>query len=337
MGNKINRNYRLLIQNNPVKVSTINLSPFIQAAGRLLPQIPSTYSDNKVIEKQQSSFALEITPPFTIEFDIKRSIGTDDNSMMIKIYGLSEKSRKQLVKDYYNTQDFLSGGQYRQVILTAGYEKDINVVFAGTLIEGYSVREGVDEVTYLYCVSGAYGRYNNFINQSFAAGTPYNQIIDYIINQLTKDKYIEKGAIQLIDGSAQTGYLALGDGFNILSEFGPVFIDLNKINFLQLDYVINKTIGAKDIQVISAETGLLGTPMRRNTFIEVNSMFQPKIQLGQLIEIKSITAPYFNGQFKVMGIQHKGMISNAKPGTLITTLQLYIGSYLINSFKAIGT
>ncbi len=337
MGNKINRNYRLLIQNNPVTVSTVNTLPFLQAAGRLLPLDAPNYSDNKVIEKQQSPFALEITPPFTIEFDIKRSIGTDDNSMLIKIYGLSEKNRRLLVKDYYNIQDLASGGQYRKVILEAGYNKDINTVFVGSLIEGYSVREGVDMVTYLYCVSGAYGRYNNFINQSFAAGTPYNQIIDYIVNQLTKDGYIEKGGIQSIDGTVKTGYLALGDGFNILSEFGPVFVDLNRINSLQLDYVINKTLNAKDIPLISAETGLLGTPMRRNTFIEVNAMFQPKIQLGQLVEIQSVTAPYFNGQFKVMGIQHKGIISDAKAGPLTTTLQLYIGSYLLNSFKTIST
>lgn len=332
MAAKFNRNFKLTIQSRIA--GSVNVNPINQAAARLFPSLNLPYASNTPVQNYPA-LAIEIKPPFTIEIDVKRSIGLYENESYIKIYGLKESTRRQLLKDYYNTQDFGSGNKYRQVILEAGYQKNIYPIFVGSLIEGYSIRENVDPITFLYSKSGAYGRYNTFINQSYGSGTPYSTIINDTINTLVTNGHIQKGAISPIDGTAETGYLALGDAFNILSEFGSVFVDLDKINFLSLDYVINKSLKAKDIILITGDTGLIGTPIRRNSYIEVTMMFEPRINLGQLIEINSSTAPYFNGQFKVMGIRHHGIISDTKDGKLQTTLQLYIGNYLLNSFKSV--
>ncbi len=300
---KFDRNYKLTIQDNPNGITPADT-------------------------------AIEIAYPLTINFEVSRSIG-GENSLNLQIINLAETTKAKLVKDRFNIQSFGSGGQFRQIRLDAGYGQNINTIFVGSILEGYSERVGTEMVTSIYAMSGAFGRYNTFINQSFSANTPSQHIVDYVVNQLVAGGDIKKGAITQIDGTFQTGYSALGDSFNILSEFGvAVFVDLDRINLVKIDEVI-KTLGPNDIFLISSETGLLGTPMRRDTFIEVTMIFEPQINLAQLVEIKSETDPRFNGQYKVMGIKHKGIISGAVNGPLTTTLQLWIGVNLVNGFKQI--
>ena len=63
--------------------------------------------------------------------------------------------------------------------------------------------------------------------------------------------------------------------------------------------------------------------------------FEPRFILGQFVEIKSVITPQYNGAYKIVGINHQGVISPAEPGDLITTLQLYIGQETAGGFKII--
>jgi len=336
MAKKFNRNYRLTVQSNPRNVvkGTYNPNPFNAIANRLYPALGLTEADNKTIEPDAPT-AIEIKPPFTIEIDINRGIMLGNNTATIKILGLNESTREQLWKDPFDNPILTQGsGQLRQVILEAGYGKELFPIFIGSLTQGYSQREGVDEATYLKCVSGEFGRYNTFINQNYTVGTPYDTIIHDIINELTKRGDIQEGAITVIEGTS-SGFTAMGDGIQILSQFGcHVFIDLGRINMLKLNEVIAAT-GVKNIYEISADTGLLGTPIRTGNGIEIQTMFEPRVPVGGLIEIKSTTAKYFNGQFKVVYVRHSGVISPSKNGKLITTIGLWTNNWINSNFAGI--
>ena len=68
-------------------------------------------------------------------------------------------------------------------------------------------------------------------------------------------------------------------------------------------------------------------------------IFEPRITVGQLVEIESSTASIFDGQFKVIGIHHAGIISGAVAGEARTTLNLFIGALIPNSnqiFTGVG-
>ena len=319
---KLGRNYKLLIQDRFITTSA--LGPV----------------------STQSTTALEIDYPLSITFNVQRAIGgIYENTMDIEIYNLSPSSRAKLVKDAFNIDIFpnsnpdgLTNGvpQYRQIWLSAGYGKNILPIFVGTILEAYSKRVGVDMITHIHAVSGAFGMFNSFINQTYGAGTPYQSIVNDIVNRLVKSGSIQEGAIAPVDGTAINGYTAFGDSFDILTEFGQVNIDLNKINILQANNIINTSLGGvNNIYLISSDTGLLGTPVRRETYVDVDMIFEPAIQLAQLIQIQSTTDKRFNGQYKVMGINHKGIISGAVNGELTTTLKLWIGENLINGFSKI--
>ena len=301
---KFGKNYKLTIQNNP--------------------------------GTEQSKTALEIDYPLTIEFDINRAIGgVLKNNATIKISNLSLTTRSTIVKDRFNIPILDSGAAFRLLSLEAGYGKNIYPIFAGNILEAYSQRVGTEAITNIYAVSGAYGIFNANINQTYGANTKRQKVLDDLVNTLVQAGQIEKGAITPIDGEFKTGYTAFGNSFDLITEqFGYVFVDLNKINMLSAGEVLDKLVGGRAF-LINSESGLLGTPERRSTFVEVRMMFEPQIQLGQIVEIQSETDPRFNGQYKVYGINHNGVISGAVDKPTITTLQLWIGNNLINGFKTI--
>jgi len=77
-------------------------------------------------------------------------------------------------------------------------------------------------------------------------------------------------------------------------------------------------------------------PRRQNTYIQVDIIFEPRIQVGQIVEIVSQIDPRFNGQWKVQGIKHSGTISGAVGGDCKTTLQLFYGTAPLGGLKKVA-
>jgi len=110
--------------------------------------------------------------------------------------------------------------------------------------------------------------------------------------------------------------------------------DLQKINALKFNEVLG-SVDPKNIFTINSNTGLLGSPIRNQTKIIVQTIFEPKIRLGTLINIESDTVKFVNGIYKVYSIEHSGVFSQTKEGKLITTIGLFIGDKAINNWKSI--
>ena len=51
-------------------------------------------------------------------------------------------------------------------------------------------------------------------------------------------------------------------------------------------------------------------------------IFEPRLQIGQFVEIESKTETIYNGTYKVVGIEHTGMISDAQSGQCKTKVRL---------------
>ena len=72
----------------------------------------------------------------------------------------------------------------------------------------------------------------------------------------------------------------------------------------------------------------MGTPKRNDTYLEVDILFEPDLQIGQIVQIVSQTNPAFDGQYKIFGIKHSGTISGVVGGDCRTSLQLFVGTRL---------
>lgn len=261
-----------------------------------------------------STNAMVIEYPLTIEFDIERTTASSLNQGIIKIYNLNKVTQSKLIKDRFSPLT-----NFRTVVLQAGYQ-ELSTIFFGNLWEAYSYRVEAsgDVITYLSAQDGGFAAYNSQSNATLAAGSPYNKVF----SKLVTDTGLQTGAVGQINGSTKRGIVLNGNSYDLLTNNfnNQVFIDNNQINLLGP----TETITA-DIDLISSSTGLLGTPHREETFLVVETIFEPRIKVGQIIKLQSEIDPRFVGQFKVMGIKHSGMISGAIGGDRKTTLQLFYG------------
>lgn len=273
----------------------------------------------------QSTLTVEL--PFTIEFDVVRQSYSDTNSATIRIYNLSLEHRNLLRYDQ-QSQSTLPENML-QVQLQAGYGPGPNwpIIFKGVVTRGWSKREGTNFITQLECFDGGNAIKNALVNPNnvFAAGTTQNEVIATILSDL--DVYnIQIGAVSDFPGTLSRGNSYTGPAAEVLSQLtnGNFFID-NEIAHALLPTDAIGTEGSPF--VISAATGLLGTPLLENKYIAFDILFEPRVKIGMLIDLQSSTAQIYNGLYKIASIHHKGTISASVSGEAVTTIGMLQGVY----------
>lgn len=271
---------------------------------------------------------VEITDPLTLKFTVNRGIFSSLNSGKFMIYNLAAKTRNKLFQDKYKMKgDSLL---YKSIILQAGYN-ELPTIFKGNLLESYSFRRGGDIIQQIESLDGIFGQLNSFTNLTLKKGTTFNEALDKISNDFTN---LKKGVFSNFDKIFKKPFSIFGNSFDEIKKFiqdeADVFIDNEKVSILKKNEGV---VG--QIQLINSESGLLGTPMRRNTFLQVEMIFEPRLTIGQFVEIKSEINPAYNGQYKIVGITHDGTISGAISDDLKTTLQLFLGTEISDGLKII--
>lgn len=266
----------------------------------------------------QNGETLTIQPPFTVEFDITRNTLTSANVASIRIYNLSPKNRSQIRKDVTNY------GDLRQVQLAAGYGTNLPIIFVGNITQAWSVREGNNFITQIESFDGGYAFANGQTNTTYPAGTQQQTIVENMASSLPG---VTVGAIGEFSGSITRGNAYTGNTTNLLNALtgGGMFIDNGKVNCLG-----NSECLEGEIQIINSDTGLLGTPVREQTILNFDMLFEPRLIVGQKIQLDSLEGSLkganFNGFYKIISLKHRGMISAAICGDAITSVGMFYGT-----------
>ena len=262
----------------------------------------------------------------TINLDVNRNTFAASNECHLQIYNLSRSHRQVMYHDRYRPDKVV------WLEIMAGYGQNLSLIFRGKVLQSYSYMQGNDMITDIQAIDAGFmdyikdGRHVNYTSMTLEAGTSKNEAIKRI--QADMEEGTQIGAIGDIGKETyKTPVSFLGNAFFTLDTItgGHVYVDMGKINVLSNKEALD--IGK--VPLISAETGLLGTPMRRDGQLEVDILFEPSYVVGQLVEMQTITGvDQFNGLFKVIGIHHTGTISAASCGTLKTRLNLWYGNKL---------
>ncbi len=259
--------------------------------------------------------------PFTVNFDITRNTLTSANVCSLRVYNLSKTHQNQL---RFNIMDT---GDYRPVTFYAGYGTNLPKVFTGSITQASSAREAgsTDFITTIESFDGGYAFNNSEINVSFPAGTSFNTIIKTVAAALPN---VAIGSIGNYPGSINRGNTYSGNAADILRDLtgGGFYIDNGKVNCLG----DNECVPGQ-IQVIDSSSGLLGTPVREQTILHFDMIFEPRIVIGQQIQLNSETGANFNGFYKVISVKHRGTISGAVCGDAITTVGLFYGTQALST------
>ena len=270
-------------------------------------------------------FNVEIATPVTLEFAVTRNNLASANTANFVVYNLNETYRNRIFKDQYDVST------YRAVQLFAGYNdgitKTLPMVFNGNVRSCQSYRQGPNFKTEIDCYDGGFSLSNGFISQSMPAGTPQVGVIKILMDSLPQVQGKVIGTSFL--DQAKRGLVLFGNPAELLKQYtnNGFYIDS------QVAYALDKTevIKGEGLTEISSNTGLLETPRRGEGMIEVQMIFEPRIKISQAITLLSETAKNYNGLYKVVGISHRGVISDAVGGECRTTVTLQAG----NIFKPV--
>lgn len=272
------------------------------------------------IQLQTEGF-LTVRLPLTIEFDITREISSQANTSTIRIYNLSKEHRNQIRFNRMQQADF------RTITLQAGYGTMLSTVHSGQIQEAYSYREENNFITEITSFDG----YSAFLAQDLQntyPGSDTNPILkkDLIAQLMTQLPNVSVGAIGNYIGQFYRPYSFSSSPTEALrEETGKgFFIDNGKAHALQ----DNEYIVSKNIPLINAASGLLGTPRLQQNILSFDMLFEPSISVGYAINLQSTTfqdiqGNNLNGLYKVNGLKHRGMISSAVCGDAVTTLMMY--------------
>jgi hypothetical protein len=278
--------------------------------------------------------AIEIRTPLTLEFDIDRNTSSSLNKGVFRVYNLSETNRSAIFQNLFSIKD--ATGKRKKVILQAGYntalnrDSDLSTIFRGDLLESYSYRQGANIITYISAQDGAFSSYTSTSNVTLEAGTSIKDGFKKIASNLG----LKIGAVGETEGIHETSSVFNNNTFYLLKKDfkDEFFIDLEKVNKLNPNEVI-KAVGK--VPLITSGSGLLGTPLRQGSNLGVNMLFEPRINVAQLVEVQSNFNKTFDGQYKVNGVKHSGVISDAVAGDCRTTLQLYAGDKLLGGLQQV--
>ena len=259
-----------------------------------------------------------IRPPFTVQFTINHATLISPNVMQIQIFNLKESTRKQIFQDFFNNLTF------RKVIFKAGYKYDTPIIFIGELKQGYSLKQKTDWITYLECFDTRLSMMNGNSNFSRSSGTP----LDDIYLDLIKDMPNVSGSYSSnLTATRIRGSSYVGNSWDLITNSVKSLFGFNVQNFIHNGqvYILRLTdyVG-EEVLEINSDSGLLTTPQRSESSVTLKILFEPHAEIGQLIHVTSLES-VVNGYYRIMGVSHQGIISEAVNGQCQTTLNLYLG------------
>ena len=268
---------------------------------------------------------LTIAYPFTCQLMVTSGTYESQNNAIFQFVNLSRNDQSRLWLDVYN-----KGEKYIYLNFYGGYGQNMPLLFSGFIQSCTSEKEGgsteyITEV--LASASSEFFRYG-FLNATFSKGTTLKDILALATEG---HKNVSLGYITPGIKPLPRNKTFIGQTLDLLGrDYGgyEVFINNGEINVLG-----DRDLIPGEVAVISDESGLLGSPRRANGFVECDMIFEPQLRAGQGISLLSYTLPWLNQAYRIVRVQHKGIISPVISGKLITSVTLSIASGEMRTLK----
>lgn len=259
---------------------------------------------------------LQIETPLSVDFNISRQNLVAPNTGNFTIYNLGSVNRAKIYKDVFDTETFLA------VEFWAGYgyggdSSFLARCFYGGIKQAYSYRDGGNFKTVIEASDGLVAASTGFISQTFSKNQTQKDIIQQIISTMPTIGNTTIG--NSFDDSPVRPVVLFGNQFEILDLMTEkkFYVDSQDAYVLDKQEIVSGFINTIDDQV-----GILDTPKKSQSWVEVGVLFEPRFVPSQGVELQSKVMPIYNGLYKITGISHSGMISDSVAGTCKTQLTL---------------
>lgn len=234
-----------------------------------------------------------------IDFSIEKDDKPKPNKCEVEIYNLNAQHREQLE------------AKGLRVVISAGYPGTQAQIFSGDTRYGNSEKHGPDWITKLECGDTERAFNQARISESFGPGSSISDVIGAVAKafQIDKGNLVDKA--NTIVRNFSDGYVAHGlvsAELTRLLEPANLGWSMQDGRLEVLDLL--ETLSAADVPVISAKTGMVGSPefgtgekVKGQAFLKVKSLLRPDIRPGSKFEVRS---QRINGFFKCRKVKHVG-------------------------------
>lgn len=264
-----------------------------------------------------------ISSPITCQMSVTRNVHSTSCKASVQLYNLAPSTRAKIFQDLFIPEP----SQWKYLHIEAGYKTydSMSLIFMGRILQAYSHKSGgaTDIITEIQ--AQALDLFDCNTSHTFAAGTPIKDIYKTIAQDLPNCIIGNTGAIE---GEIRTATTFDGNALDELNKIsgGNTYIDNGVINT-----IMNNECIAVPVPVMADDTGLIETPMRRGASLNIKTIFEPTLIIGQLLEVKSKVFADYNGQYKILGFTHNCLFSETQTGVRTTEIELWYGALLPNA------
>ncbi|OHT23304.1 phage protein [Providencia stuartii] len=241
-----------------------------------------------VIGNQDEAF--EVTN-LRVTFDVKKTLSSEPNPAIIRIYNLNTSHRNLLTSKVFN-----------RVALSVGYD-ELRLIYSGDIIDAKITESAEDLICELACGDGFSAYTSSLINKTLAAGNSDADIlkenaqamgIEIGITELPNDRQLPRGKVMFTDAREILHKIAKNNQADWSVQDGQLTL-LPK----------NKVVTDNEGFILSQETGLIGKPEKNETGLVITCLCNPALKIGALVRINAMTTE-LNGDYKIIELSHMG-------------------------------
>ena len=276
-----------------------------------------------------------------IKFSVKRSDTMTPNTADIRVYNLEEKTALQIQKEF------------KKVSLQAGYEGNYGVIFQGNIKQVILGRESGQD-TFIDIVAGDGDRAYNFaiVNQTLAAGATQMDQVKASSGAMASRGVTDGYLGEMPNNQLPRGKVMYGNARNYLRDVAESTDKSWSIQDEKITFVPKKSYLPGERVVITAKTGMIGTPQQTNEGVNVKMLLNPMIKIGGRVQIDNrsierykinltvpnspanIPAPLTaDGVYYVLVCEHQGDTRGIEWYTTLICLNIDVTSNPINSVQ----
>lgn len=226
-----------------------------------------------------------------ITFQVTHFAGGAFSVAEITIFNVSRYAERQMLGDG-------SAGKYEFISLEAGYDGLFGSIFVGqiTNVQLHLEDGGATRGIRFFCKSSAKERDQNLINLTLSPETDPVQIIEACAESFGAEIQFYGDFSELKRRSR--GTVLQGSPTACMNELGETFafdwmVENGAIKIIKRDFALDN-----QVYVISAGTGMIGSPVVSDTEVGIRYTLNPKIKLGDTIKLESMAPRFeFSGAF----------------------------------------
>jgi hypothetical protein len=213
-----------------------------------------------------------------INFEITKSILSFPNLCRLNIYNPNEDTLAALQN------------KFTKIVLNAGYEGDVKLLFKGEVRNVFQNRAGVDRLITVYAGDGERDWQNATFNKTFTENVTISAAIEEVL------KSFEEVTVGVVNGLPQVadklrGQTLSGSSKDILDQFAEEYgFDWSIQDGEVIITPVESPLEGDEAVLVNAATGMIGSPTVTEIGADVTTLLNPRMLPNRALQIESVNA-----------------------------------------------